>query len=668
MSVLDHVKHCWEGQERADDAFVNSDTKAFLSSLFVHLSVLLIVALLVHIEPMLEEQMTVVILPEEQREELLEELNLSLDITITEDPKAQIGATTMGVVEEAAPPPIGEMIQLSAPSELADMSKDLSAVNVTMTELFSNHSTALFEDLAGIQGAVVNAQGDRGSVDRITTEILARLELSDVLVVWLMDASESLRLRRGQIIQHFDRVYDELDELAVDRGDALLTSVASFGRGMKVLTPEPTSDRSAIQAAVGDIEADQSGVENVFTAIKGIAATYADVAKTGRKVMMIVVTDERGNDLPALDEAVAMVQRNKMSVYVMGPLAPFARDEVKVKWTDPETKDSYYLPVDRGPETVYVEHATLAIWKDGPGSGMLSSGFGPYGLTRITHQNGGLYLLHDDGRIPGPSFDVQNLLRYHPDYVSPADYENLAARHPSRLAVLRTAQVSNEMLKKRPPRLFLAAGIQFEIKPVKKTLANTLDVIHRGLNELGAVKKARGKETSPRWQAHYDLLLGRLLANKVRFYSYLQLLDEMYNKPKVPADGTKNAWKLVGDEEASIDEAPLPVEQKEDANLAREHLRRVMDQHSDTPWAVIARSELDFPLWFHWQETFLEPPSGVPLPWDLKPWEALSDAEKKAKLAFDKKKAERAKRKAAPKKGRAVAGPPARKKKPPPNL
>jgi len=209
------------------------------------------------------------------------------------------------------------------------------------------------------------------------------LELSDVLVVWLMDASESLRPRREKIIQHFSRVYDELDELAADRGDSLLTSVASFGRAMKVMTSEPTADRAEILAAVRKIKADDSGVENVFTGIKGIAATYADIAKNGRKVMMVVVTDERGNDLSAVDEAIAMVQRNKMAVYVIGPISPFARDVVKVKWTDPETRENHYLPVDLGPETAYTEHAQLSVWKDGPGTDPVSSGFGPFGLTRI---------------------------------------------------------------------------------------------------------------------------------------------------------------------------------------------------------------------------------------------------------------------------------------------
>ena len=365
----------------------------------------------------------------------IEEFEMSLDTTVSNDWLPDVGAASMGTVEAAAQMALGEVMVMPQPMELAeaDSPAEVSAINVMLTDLFSNDdSDRLLEDLAGIPGAVVRPNGDRGSVDRITTEILARLELSDVLVVWLMDASESLRPRREKIIEHFTRVYDELDELSADRGDSLLTSIASFGRGMKIATSEPTADRSEIQAAVRSIEGDESGVENVFTAIKGIAATYADMRKTDRKVMIVVVTDERGNDVAKVDEALAMVQKNEIGVYVIGPVAPFARSEVTVKWTDPENGRNHYLPVDLGPETAHIEHARLAIWKDGPGTDLVSSGFGPHGLTRITHANGGLYLLSDDKTISGPTFDIRDLRPYRPDYHSTREYEALAGSRPSR--------------------------------------------------------------------------------------------------------------------------------------------------------------------------------------------------------------------------------------------
>ena len=37
----------------------------------------------------------------------------------------------------------------------------------------------------------------------------------------------------------------------------------------------------------------------------------------------------------------------------------------------------------------------------------------------------------------------------------------------------------------------------------------------------------------------------------------------------------------------------------------------------------------------------MEPPEGVALPWDKKPWSELTEAQKEAKVAYEKKKAAR---------------------------
>ena len=628
-----------DGQER----LLDSDSLSWISSLLVHLVVMVTVGLLAAPRPPAPEQTTLVMpLFEEREPEIVE---LDVDIALTEEMMEQVGTASLGTVDVAAPPPPGETIQMPVPSEIIAATTDFSGMQVTLQELASNDKAGFVDDLVGIQGALVNAHGDTGSVDRITAEILSRLESGDLLVAWLMDASESLRPRRAQIIEHFTRVYDELGELSEDHGDMLLTSVAAFGENLNVVTPEPTADREAIQAAVRDIVGDNSGVENVFSSVAATAKAYAKYVRAGRHVMMIVVTDECGDDVANLDAALEMLKRHRMTVHVIGPVSPFARDEVTVQWTDPETNDKYNLPVDAGPETAYFEQAALAVWDSGPGLGVLSSGFGPYGLTRLTHENGGMYLLHDDGRIPGPSYDLDHLLIYRPDYVSDAQYKKLADEHPLRLAVLQTAQATNQFLGDPLPRKLLAAGIQFEIKPTKKKLAAVADVLDRGLSVLNGVEAARKEETAPRWLAHYDLLKGRLLANKVRCYSYAQLLEEMYDEPKAPKDGTKNAWHATSRPDAKAAEGELPPAEHKDATMARTLLEGVVEEHSDTPWATIAKDELQFALCFHWQEVFMEPPEGVALPWDKKPWSELTEPEKKAKAAFDKKKAARKKRK-----------------------
>ncbi len=621
------------GKER----LLDSDSVCWLASLVFHLALLITLGIVTATQHG-RDRSTLFVVPLLEDEPEPEIVEFAFDVNATVESLSDVGSVSLGTVEVAAALPTGDSISLPSPSEVGDVSTEFSGMEVTLQELASNDNAGFVEDLVGIPGAVVNAHGDTGSVDRITSEILAKLESGNVLVAWLMDASESLRPRREQIIERFTRVYDELDELAEDSGDALLTSVGAFGAGLDVMTSKPTADRDAIQAAVRDIEADDSGVENVFSAVHATAIEYAKYVRAGRHVMIIVVTDESGNDVEKLDEAIAMLKRHRMTVHVIGPVAPFAQKEITVKWTDPETSENYNLPVDAGPETAYIEQAALHVWDRGPGTTPRSSGFGPYGLTRLTHENGGMYLIHDDGRIPGPSFEIDQLLRYRPNYVSDAHYKKLADEHPLRMAVLRTAQATNQYLTEPLPRTMLAAGIQFDIKPTKKKLQQVAEVLDRGLGVLKSAEEARKEETSPRWLAHYDLLKARLLANKVRCYSYAKLLDEMYDEPKAPADGTKNAWQAASRTDAEAAESELPPAERDDAQLARQQLERIVDDHANTPWAAIANDELQFALCFHWQEAFLEPPEGVALPWDKKPWSELTEAEKEAKVAFEKKK------------------------------
>ena len=48
----------------------------------------------------------------------------------------------------------------------------------------------------------------------------------------------------------------------------------------------------------------------------------------------------------------------------------------------------------------------------------------------------------------------------------------------------------------------------------------TAYTVDEALAPINAVVKLRDRETSRRWQAHYDLIRGRLLAMKVRCYEY----------------------------------------------------------------------------------------------------------------------------------------------------
>ncbi|MGL5096802.1 MAG: hypothetical protein ACRDD1_14500, partial [Planctomycetia bacterium] len=72
---------------------------------------------------------------------------------------------------------------------------------------FRSSKMDLGENIDGLRGAVADMSGDGdgggldGSVDRITLEIIRQLEKSKVLVVWLMDSTGSMRMKREQVVK-----------------------------------------------------------------------------------------------------------------------------------------------------------------------------------------------------------------------------------------------------------------------------------------------------------------------------------------------------------------------------------------------------------------------------------------------------------------------------------
>ena len=111
-------------------------------------------------------------------------------------------------------------------------------------------------------------------------------------------------------------------------------------------------------------------------------------------------------------------------------------------------------------------------------------------------------------------------------------------------------------------------------------------------------------EIVPRWQAGYDLALGRVLANKVRAESYNSMLAQAKRGMKFQ-DDRNNTWQLQ-----PADQISVGSRLEREAELALELLQRVVREHQGTPWALLAERELKQPMGWRWEEdrTELEPP------------------------------------------------------------
>lgn len=276
------------------------------------------------------------------------------------------------------------------------------------------------------------------------------------------------------------------------------------------------------------------------------------------------------------------------------------------------------VPVERGPESIQPEHLHLPYWANGQQFNLFASGFGPYGLTRLARESGGIYFIFGDEHIPGPKFNMYDLLEYVPDYIPYSDYSSMMSKHPLRAAVVKAAVESHGTLG-QPRMQFGTQNLKEELTRAQRTVAETVLFVDRALADLRAVEKHRPGETSRRWQAHYDLMMGRLLATRVRCNEYNWALAQMKVNPLPITEKDKNAWALAGDTTIAFGKQEAKANQRrqsseteqaqKDAEAALAYLNRVAQEHVNTPWGMMAKRELEVPLGFKWVQTYIPPPA-----------------------------------------------------------
>jgi hypothetical protein len=310
------------------------------------------------------------------------------------------------------------------------------------------------------------------------------------------------------------------------------------------------------------------------------------------------------------------------------------------------------LPVDRGPESLQSEHLRLPYWYAmGNQLDLFSSGFGPYGLTRLAYESGGIYFVYDDDAMAGPKFENDIMMDYLPDYQSIRQYAEMLERHPLRAAIVNAARESSGAnFTLAPQTQFGNDNLADQLTRAQQPVSLALSFINKAIVDLKLVEKHRNRETSKRWQAHYDLVMGRLLANRVRCNEYLWALASMKTNPKT-LDGKNNAWRLVGDKEINYmrkeeaaaknsepekkagdgatnvkkQDSKATAVAKQDAEAALVYLNRVAKDHQGTPWGMMAEREIKTQLGFKWTGFFIPPPPRNP----PQPTAAAKEAERR---------------------------------------
>ena len=515
---------------------------------------------------------------------------------------------------------------------------------VTFESMGPNEVDQLIETVVGVNVGVA-ATGASGAIDRLSLEIARSLEDAPTTVCWVFDQSVSLAGQRQEIASRLKRVFRELSHDSQGDAPAGLTNlVLAYGQRFKFIVNKPTRVSSEVVEAIQGIEVDNSGVEKTFTAIRAAAERLSATRRVGRSNGMIIVfTDEVGDDQSLADQVATICRRLGVSVCVVGVPAPFGQRFIEMKYV--EFDPTYasvedWAVVEQGPETLFPE--AIQISDNSLSNEAIDSGFGPFSLSKLCYQTGGVYIaVHANrnlrGRVPDRAtapmssriryfFDQELLRDYQPDYVSATKLRQKVASNAAKQSLITAAAATNLRPMVSPETVFP--------KKSEGELANLLSLAQRSAAVLQPRVDAiysqllrglpdRERIEEERWKAGFDLAMGRILAMKVRTDAYNLMLARaksgmQFQRPK------SDTWVLRPSDVVNVGSRTEKY-----ADQAREYLRKVVEDHPGTPWAFLAKRELGQPLGYAWDEIHTginDPPkprppgnNNRPMPRDDKP-------------------------------------------------
>lgn len=473
------------------------------------------------------------------------------------------------------------------------------------------------------------------AVDRLGTQITEMLGEGDLLVVWLFDQSLSLVDDRQRVAARLETVYAQIEQeqqtIASRTGGKppiLTNAVVAYGSGAGEIVG-PTARAGRAINAIRELPIDPTGVENVFSAVALAARRYGGSVK--RQLLLVVWTDESGDDILLLEPTIGLCKKEKIRVSAIGPTAVLGAEEGTHSYVHPPNGQLYFLPVKKGPDAPFPERirwpywwstnlpawhndigtrARFEGWYGGVQLASMSSGFPPYALTRLTRETGGSMTIFDRGLDSGP-FRLSVLRPYSPDFRSAGEILEDLRYFPLRQAVLASVEATRAYDGHERPELSIyytqPPGIRRRLSNSARDLADDAEAIELAGMPLGpdGLEQLYKLETSPRWRAWYDLTRGRLLAMSVRYAEYRALVEMLCRPGGLPDD--VNCLRIAPAPRlllGSITEAR--------AREAERLLKRCLDENPNTPWAYLAQRELDHPLGVTHRAWYQEPPPPVP--------------------------------------------------------
>lgn len=507
----------------------------------------------------------------------------------------------------------------------------------------------------------------------VSDEIKDKLSKDSLLVVWLLDGSLSLVDNRKELSVHLDNMYAGLEQqLSVPvkgkKKRMLMNSTVGYGQGVQVISP-PYRVPTRATVAMREMGVDETGIENVCQSIIWTAIqARASWDEHRGQIMIVVFTDESGDDTFLLEEAIEVCRQQKVSVSFIGPTAILGTDEGYHRWISPQPHSrQFWLPVMKGPDAAIPERLRLPYWWStenlnrrlnipanamefptdeeiaatwranlpdwakgaeinpsdyfsGSYSGRellnLNSGFPPYAYMRMARETGGTYTMFDRRGDRGP-FRLKLMRPYAPDYRSMPEIVEEMQYHPLHVAIINSALLTRKYAPTTPPPVSFWGGYieppEFRnycnraLPAAEAQAARTAELLEQALGLFGpnGMEGEYEREASPRWQAWYDLCVGRLLLQSVRFEEYrvtLRMIDDPRGFPIKANQISLFPYATIRSGERCLQRA------QEGQRL----LQRCLDKNPGTPWAFLAARELEHPVSVDFNWRYIPPPPPPP--------------------------------------------------------
>lgn len=471
--------------------------------------------------------------------------------------------------------------------------------------------------------AFMTGKPEEIAVRTITKAVQASLEVNPTLVVWIVDRTPSASKLVTDGLAAAKAMYDmpEIRQATLAKEQNLATAVVMFDSEVEFVLDKP-GDWQQTRAAFEKVKIVDGGKELTFTALKQALEKYLPLrTQERREVVLVLITDEAGDDRDQADAVADLAKKNAIPIYVLGSPAPWGQTNPFLALGEKSKGENDDTYPTHGPESLQSERVDITMWASSltrEDFTMIDSGFGPYHLERLTRVSDGKffacrpavgsvyqYRSTTIGHKFWPTgsemrFDPKVAEKYAPHYVAQKDYDSLVASNKTWQALINAAKLPPININGFPEQTFEKRNeAQFtrQLNTAQQFAARHSPPVDQVFNALSPGEADRDKQTSPRLQAEFDLAMGRTLAAKVRLDGYNAMLAAL-KRGKNFTNESSRQWHI--EQSTNIETGSALQKMGEKAIM---YLQRVQKDHPGTPWARIAEQELKVHMGWEWRES-----------------------------------------------------------------